>query len=169
MTTDVRRRTDMGWVVRHGIIGGIVAGLVFAVAEMIGSVLMGDQLLAPLSAFASVPIGQPPPEIDMSTALVVGPLWHLLLSVIYAVVFAVAVQMVPALRSSTAAIVVAATVWGTVLWAVNFYVVAPAIGRPWFTMAPVIPQFIFHAFFYGTVLGLYLASVRPAGWREPDR
>ncbi len=45
--------------------------------------------------------------------------------------------------------------------AVNFYHLAPLIGRPWFAEAPQIPQFIYHAFFYGTVLTIpFVALVR---------
>lgn len=147
-----------GWAVRHGLIGGAIAGVIFALAEMVGSAVMGMPFLAPLQAFASLPLGIPPMEIPMDTAIPVGLISHTALSLIYGVAFALVVQNVGMLRSSASATVVAATLFGIVLWVVNFYVLAPLIGRPWFTMAPAIPQFIYHAFFYGTVLGLYLAS-----------
>lgn len=46
-----------GWAVRHGLIGGAIAGVIFALAEMVGSALMGMPFLAPLQAFASLPLG----------------------------------------------------------------------------------------------------------------
>lgn len=144
-----------------GIAGGIIAGTTFALAEMIGSALLGGDLLAPFQAFASVALGTPPPEIPLSTAIPVGLVVHAIFSIGFGLVFAAIWAALPQLRSAAMATLVAGTAFGALLWAVNFYLVAPLIGRPWFAEAPPIPQFVYHAFFYGTVLTIpFVALVR---------
>jgi len=146
------------WALRHGVIGGAIAGIVFALAEMVGSVLMGMPFLGPFQPFASLALGVPPPEIPLATAIPVGTVAHMLLSIVYGVGFAFAVQNVALLRTSASATVIAAIVFGIVIWYVNFNILAVPLGRPWFAMAPAIPQFIYHAVFFGPPLGLYIAS-----------
>ncbi len=156
--TDQRQALDTSAVLMLGAIGGIVAGVVFLIAEMIGSVLLGGELLAPFKAFASIPLGQMPPDIAIGTALPVGFVTHFALSILYGVIAVAIVSLVPALRSSAMILIVAATVFGTLLWIINFFILPDVIGRPWFKELPMIPQFIYHAFFYGTPLGIFLAA-----------
>ncbi len=51
------------------------------------------------------------------------------------------------------------SLFGLVLWLVNFYVIA-AMAFPWFLEANPIVQFIAHTFFFGTVLGYSLWKAR---------
>jgi hypothetical protein len=129
-----------GWAVKHGVIGGAIAGIVFALAEMVGSVLMGMPFLMPFQLFASIPLGIPPMDIALGTAIPVGTVAHMLLSIIYGVVFALAVQNIALLRTSGPATIIAATLFGIALWFVNINVLAVPLGRPWFTMGPPIPR-----------------------------
>ena len=46
-----------------------------------------------------------------------------------------------------------ATLFGLLLWIVNFYAISP-VAFPWFGMANPIVQFLAHTFFYGATLGL---------------
>ncbi len=161
-----RAQLDTGWALKQGAIGGIIAGIVFAMAEMIGAALIqGNPFLMPLAAIASVPIGQPPPQIMQGystiTFVLIGLVTHMVFSAIFGIIFALAVAKVPALRSRMV-LIIAASVWGFILWVVNFYVLGPALGRPWFAQTPALLQFIYHTFFFGTVLGVYLRSVLPA-------
>ncbi len=160
---DARMRTARetpAWAVKHGVIGGSIAGIVFAIAEMIGgSVIDGSPFFMPLKAFASIPIGKEPPKIAWATAVPVGVISHMVLSIIYGVVFALIVAYLPMLRVSPVLLVVAASVYGFLLWLINFFVLPGAISRPWFKMAPKGEQFVYHTIFYGTVLGLYLVAV----------
>ena len=155
-----------GWAVKHGVIGGTIAGIVFALAEMVGSVLMGMPSLMPFQVFASIPLGIPPMDIALGTAIPVGTVAHMLLSIIYGVVFALAVQNIALLRTSGPATIIAATLFGIALWFVNINVLAVPLGRPWFAMGPPIPPFIYHAIFFGPPLGLYLASRLPFAARS---
>ncbi len=157
---------DIGWAVKHGAIGGVIAGIIFAMAEMLGSrFISGNPFIMPLKAIASVPLGTPPPEIATSTAIPVGLITHVLFAALFGIVFAVLVSRIEPLRTSKAVLVVAASLYGTIMWLVNFYVIAPAAGRPWFTDTPPVQQFVYHTFFYGTVLGLYLVSALPGRGR----
>ncbi len=155
-----------GWAVRQGLIGGAIAGIVFALAGMVGSVLMGMPILMPFQSYASLALGIPPMDIQLGTAIPVGTVAHMLLSIIYGVVFALAVQNIAPLRTSRAAIIIAATLFGIALWFVNINVLAVPLGRPWFTMGPPIPPFIYHAIFFGPPLGLYFASRLPFSARS---
>ncbi len=148
------------WAVKHGVIGGIIAGIIFAIAEMIGgSVIDGSPFFMPLKAFASIPIGKEPPKIAWATAVPVGVISHMALSIIYGVIFALIIAYLPMLRVSPVLIVVAAAVYGFLLWLINFFALPSAISRPWFKMAPKGEQFVYHTIFYGAVLGLYLVAV----------
>jgi len=161
---EVATRPDVsgaGWAVRHGLIGGAIAGIVFALAEMVGSALMGMPFLMPFQVFASIPIGIPPMDIPLGTAIPVGAVAHMLLSIIYGVAFALAVQNIALLRTSGPATIIAATLFGIALWFVNIVVLPVPLGRPWFAMGPPIPPFIYHAIFFGPPLGLYFASRLP--------
>ena len=155
-----------GWAIRHGLIGGAIAGIVFALSEMVGSVLLGMPFLTPFQVFASLPLGIPPMDIPLETALPVGTVAHMLLSVIYGVMFAAAVQNIALLRTSGLATIVAATLFGIAIWFVNIIVLAVPLGRPWFAMGPPIPPFIYHAIFFGPPLGLYFASRLPFSARS---
>ncbi len=153
-------RETPAWAIKHGVIGGAIGGIIFAIAEMIGgSVIDGSPFFMPLKAFASIPIGKEPPKIAWATAVPVGVISHMVLSIIYGVIFALIIAYLPMLRVSPVLLVVAASVYGFLLWLINFFVVAGAISRPWFKMAPRGEQFVYHTIFYGTVLGLYLVAV----------
>lgn len=137
---------------------GLIAGVVFMVFEvamagilgsspfgpprMIGAILLGQGALQPLGILAFVAI----------TGLVV----HFLLSTLYGGVFGAISWMVRPLRGNRGLLIGAATVYGLLLWIVNFYVISP-VAFPWFSMANPVVQFFAHTFFYGAVLGLLLA------------
>lgn len=164
-----RSDTGTGRWARHGLIGGIAAGIVFALFEMIAAaVLMGTEaFFGPLREIGGILLGMQAldPGFPLITAAGVGLLTHLVLSAVYGTGFAVLVAVVPALRSSSMMLIGSATIVGLALWLVNFYVVAPVAGWTWFAMANPVVQFLAHAFFYGSVLGVYLDRVA----RQPER
>ncbi|MDQ4077314.1 MAG: hypothetical protein M3220_13835 [Chloroflexota bacterium] len=157
------RGIDSEWVLKHGAIGGLIGAIVFAMAEMVAAWLSGGNFFGPLHMMASIPLQQPPPEIARGTALLVGTLFHLAYSVVLGIIVAYIVASVAALRNSSTATIVFATVVGFIIWPLNFYVIAPAINAPWFaTETNPFLQFIFHTFAFGTVLGVYLAAQLPS-------
>lgn len=149
--------------VKKGIIGGIVAGLVFAVFEMIYAAIAAGNFFGPLAMIASIPLQTPPPEIGLSSAIVVGLITHMILSIGFGLGVTFLVSSIEPLRSSRVTLLVGTSAAGLVLWLVNFYVLSYVLGTPWFaTQASALWQgFIAHTFFFGTVLGVYLLSQAP--------
>ena len=155
------RPATRSWVIA-GLVGGIIAGIVFAMFEMIVAAIMGDGFFAPLMMIGAIVLGQgalpmPEPTIGLSTIVPVGITVHMVLSIIYGAVFAAAASSVGFLRNNRWALIGVATVFGIALWIVNFYVVAPIL-FPWFGMANPVVQFLAHTFFFGTALGLVVAA-----------
>lgn len=127
----------------------------------------------PFKAFASVPLGTPPPDIPGGATVPIGLMFHVTFSIVLGIIYALIVVRVLILRTSPTALVIAGSVYGIVIWVLDLYVVAPALGRPWFARQPPAPTFIYHTFFSGIVLGLYLVRALrepgEVGWgRCPD-
>lgn len=99
----------------------------------------------------------PPPVASLGAVIPLGLIVHFILAAIYGVVFGAVVSFLGPLRSSRGVLVVAASIYGFLLWILNFYVIAPVL-FPWFTQANPLVQFIAHTFFFGTALGLVLAG-----------
>jgi len=161
--TSASAKVGSGWALKHGAIGGAIAAVVFAMAEMTVAWITSGNFIGPMQMIAGVPLRQPPMRIDPMTAVIVGVVSHMAYSITVGIIVAFAVASVPALRASAVVTVLFATVVGFVIWPLNFYLIFPTIGAPWFANEtnPLF-QFIFHTFMYGSVLGLYLASRHPS-------
>jgi hypothetical protein len=155
------RRADVGAWIRYGILGGIIAGIVFALFEMIMAVVLdgAGAFFMPLRMIGGMGLG--PQAMDPGTSLLTaggaGLVIHMLLSMAYGVASAAVLSLVPRLSASRMAMIASTSVAGLLLWIVNFYVFAPVFGWTWFPNGtnPVV-QFVAHTFFYGSVLGLVL-------------
>jgi len=51
------------------------------------------------------------------------------------------------------------TLFGILIWFINFYILAPAVNAFWFSQANPFTQFLLHALGFGMILGIYFASV----------
>jgi hypothetical protein len=142
-----------------GAIAGVVAGIIFAVFEMLAAAAQGMPAVMPLRMIAAIGLGGGSLQAGAASAgdLLVAALIHMALSAVYGVVFAAVVGFVALLRGSRWAVVAAGTVFGFLLWIVNFYVISPLV-FPWFGMANPVVQFLAHTFFFGTALGLITAA-----------
>jgi hypothetical protein len=146
----------------HGAIGGLIAGVVFMLFQMSAAVVAtgADGALRPLRMVAAIVLGRAAldPSHSAVTAGLAGATVHLLLAALFGVLFGalllVAAQSDVVMAGRT--IVLVASVYGFVLWLMNFYIVAPVAGLSWFPdrSSPVV-QFLAHTFCYGAVLGLY--------------
>lgn len=154
--------SELPWAFAQGAIGGIIAGLVFAAFEMIVSaVMMGaDAFFMPLRMIGGIMLGPVAlePTYSLFTAASAGVVVHLMLAVIYGVIFA---AFAGGLRSATWDVALGAA-FGFALWLINFYLIAP-LAFPWFQEANPMVQFLAHTFFFGAVLGWYIWSARPTG------
>jgi hypothetical protein len=155
------RRTDVGAWLRYGIPAGIIAGITFAMFEMIMALVLDgtDAFFNPLRMIGGIGLGQSAldPATSLLTAGGVGLVIHMLMSMVYGIVAAAGLSVVPQLSSSRAAVLVSASAAGFALWIVNFYGFAPAFGWNWFPdKANPMVQFLAHTFFFGSVLGYLL-------------
>jgi hypothetical protein len=149
---------------------GLIAGIVFAAFEMLAAaVLMGPEAAAmPLRMIGAMVLGAPAlePGYSLATAAMTGVIVHLILSVIFTVIFAATAPPVleaSGLGTTSGSLASAGIAFGIVLWLVNFYLVAPAAGWTWFPERtdPVV-QVVAHAFFFGCTAGWMLDRGRPA-------
>lgn len=154
-------RSEVPWALGVGVVGGIAAGIVFAMFEMVASAaVMGmNAFFMPLRMIGAILLG--PGALDPSysiwTAGAAGVMVHMTLSVMYGVLFAV---ILGGLRSATWDIVLGGA-YGLALWIINFYVIAPR-AFPWFLEANPVVQFLGHTIFFGAVLGWFV-------WRSRER
>lgn len=147
-------------LVTHGIIGGIVAGIIFALAEMIISVATGGPFFGPLRLISSIALGVEAvdPSYPFLTAGLVGLIVHVLLSALYGVIFVSLLAANKQLQASTGLLLLYGSVFGLLLWVVNFLVIAPAAFPQFTEVNQFLNGFLAHTFFYGTVLGAYVAN-----------
>ena len=152
--------SNLGQWLRHGIIGGILAGIVFALFEMLAAaVMMGaEAFFMPLRMIGGIALGEEAlaPETSLLMAGAAGVAVHMAMSAVFGAAIALVAAVVPALRSGTVPLVAWASVAGFALWLVNFFVIASIAGWRWFPDGtdPLV-QFVAHTFFFGTPLGLY--------------
>lgn len=154
-------RSEMTWALRVGVVGGIVAGIVFAMFEMVASAaMMGmSAFLMPLRMIGAILLGAGAldPGYSIWAAGGAGMTIHMILSMIYGALFAV---ILGGLRSAAWDVVLGGA-YGFALWVINFYVIAPR-AFPWFLDANPVVQFLGHTAFFGIVLGWFV-------WRARER
>jgi hypothetical protein len=143
------------------VLAGTFGGAIFAAFEMVAAaLLMGwDALFEPLRMIGAMLLGANALDqgYPLVTAATAGLIVHLVLSVLFATIFA---AIAPRF-STAAALSLSGIVFGAVLWLVNFYAVAPTAGWTWFPERtnPLV-QFFAHAFFYGCPVGWSLGRLR---------
>lgn len=166
--TRLGTRSEAGSWVLPGAVMGIAAGGVFLIFEMIAAGIMGQSAFGPFRMIAAIVLGEGvlPMQSTVGLAVVVPVALavHYALSAFYGAVFGTLAAVLGALHNGRMVLVVAASVFGFVLWLANFYAIAPAL-FPWFLMANPVVQFIAHTFFFGTALGLML-GIRLRGERR---
>jgi hypothetical protein len=145
----------------HVVVAGIIGGILFAAFEMLAAAtLMGSQAsFMPIRMIGAMLLGAGAldPGYSLAVGCITGLVIHIVLSIAFAMIFASIAS--PAATESTLAL--GGILFGTILWLVNFYVIAPLAGWTWFpeqTNTPV--QFIAHAFFFGCPVGWYLGRSR---------
>ena len=146
---------------RAGLIGGVIAGIAFAMFEMVmAAVLNGpDAFFMPLRMIGAIALGMSAldPSSSLLTAGAAGLLVHMALSMMYGVAVAAVIASVPGLNRSTAAVIATAAIAGFGLWIANFFILAGAFGWSWFPDSQnVAVQAVAHTVMFGMILGLTL-------------
>ena len=137
---------------KRGAIAGLVAGLVFVVFEMVAMAMMNGSPWGPPRMMAAIAMGEgvlPPPATFDAAIVAVGMLVHFALSAVIGVVFALGASR---MCTSMAHAVISGTVFGLVVYVVDFYGFTELF--PWFAMARNGVTIAAHAIF-GAVMGWY--------------
>ncbi len=147
------------WRALLGTAAGLVAGILFAIVQVVGAVWMGEESTFPFRLFASVLMGRA--AFDPSAlpgAVVASTLLHLFLSAFYGMVYGAINSSLPArARASWAREAALGLLFGAALWLVNVQGIA-RLFYPWFLRPPQLFQALAHAVAYGVPLGLMYAS-----------
>jgi hypothetical protein len=160
-TTIAAHATGTATWIRAGAIGGALAGIVFAMFEMImAAVLNGTEaFFMPLRMIGAIGLGTSAldPASSILGAGAAGLVIHMVLSMMYGVMVAGLIAKVGSLAQSTLSVVAVASAAGFALWILNFFVLAGVFGWNWFPDSQNIAvQFVAHTVMYGSVLGLLL-------------
>jgi hypothetical protein len=157
---------DVGGWMKKGAIGGLIAGILFAMVETIAAAaLMGlNAVSLPLRMIGGIALGRQAlgPTYPLLNAALAGLAVHLALSMLFGAILGAFIGFAPTWGASTPLLLFTASVYGLLLWFVNFSIIAPSAGWNWFgdQTNPAV-QFVAHTFFYGTALGFYLDRYRP--------
>jgi hypothetical protein len=162
-TTSLRTTTwtsTSTWI-RAGLVGGAIAGMAFAAAEMMAAVVLNgaDAFFMPLRMIAGIALGPSAmgPSTPLLTAAVVGLVIHMALSMMYGAGVAAVLAAVPPLRTSTRNVLALSSLAGFTLWVVNFFLLAHLFGWVWFPdRQNVAVQVMAHTVMFGAVLGVAL-------------
>jgi hypothetical protein len=139
-TVSATRPSDVGAWLRYGIIGGIVAGMVFAMFEMIMAALLdgAGAFFMPLRMIGGIALG--PSAMDPATSLLVaggaGLVVHMLLSMMYGIATVAILSLVPALSASRSMVLVVTSLAGLGLWIANFTSSRRSLAGPGSRTAP---------------------------------
>lgn len=166
--------SDVTRSMKEGIGFGLIAGVAFLLAQVIGTVIVGDPAIVVFRRFASLLLGpRALVTLPAATAIGIGLIAHLLLSAAYGLFYGVynSALTLPTRRSLPRQAVIG-PLYGVMLWLVNFRFFAP-YRFPWFLELAVWPQLVAHVVFFGLPLGLLYGSaerrVAPARRRHRYR
>jgi hypothetical protein len=150
------------WV-KQGVTSGIFAGGVCLVMLLVAALPLGGWVAQlPLRMIAALVLGPPAlePPYPLGPVTLAGIGVHLLLAALFGTLFSALLSIVPTLTRTPTRLLAAATLYGSVLWLVNIYGIAPAAGWFWFQSIgqPALLWFV-HTFLFGTVLGFFLTWI----------
>jgi uncharacterized protein YacL len=141
----------MGRRLLRGAIGGIVAGVPFAVITMWFAATTGGGWLAPLKLISTIVLGAGALEAGTAQPWL-GAVVHMVLSAVIGMVFAL---IAPALHTNGAA-ALAGTAYGALIYVVNFLIIGNTI-LPQFQMPNQPFELVMHIVF-GTLLSFFFYS-----------
>lgn len=145
------------WSPRNGLGLGMAAGGVLLVAEVIAAVAGGESVLTPLRLASSVLLGQQGLTGLLGASVVVGLLFHFILSAALGLAYtSINKRLSPEGRTSLARQAAVGMLFGVAVWLVNFQIIARLL-YPWFLGPSQLVQVLLHALFFGLPLGVLFA------------
>jgi hypothetical protein len=156
-------RDDARKAALDGVGYGLVAGMIFAVAQLVVAMHAGNALL-PLRMSASVILGASALDaLSVGATAVVGLGVHLVLSALFGLAYGLLDGNRPQEpERSPARQAGFGTLYGLALWLIDFQLIG-RLTHPWFLGAPQLGQAMLHSFFFGLPLALmYVQRARHA-------
>jgi hypothetical protein len=147
------------WSAWNGLGFGLVAGVVFAIAECMASMLGGQGVLTPVRFAASVLLGaRALADLPLGLLVASGLAVHLGLSAFLGLAYSlIDARISPELRSRMSHQLVVGMLFAVAVFVATFQL----MGRgyfPWFLETPQFFQVLMHALFFGAPLGLLFAA-----------
>ncbi len=163
---EVERR-DRWEVVRYGTSAGLLAGFALGFVEIVVSTaLRGDPWL-PFDFAVAIVIGPEAlaPAFPVAAAVALGTVIHLLLSVLFGVVFLSALALTFQLSARSWLIILYGVLFALIVWEVNFLAVLPLVAPTLRGRLDLLTQLwngiASYSLVYGPVLAAYVIWVRP--------
>jgi hypothetical protein len=146
------------WSAWNGLGFGLVAGVVFALAECVASMVGGQGVLEPVRYASSVLLGvRALAELPLGLLVASGLAVHLGLSAVLGLGYSlIDARLSAELRPKLAHQAAVGMLFAMGVWMVSFQLVARG-PWPWFLQTPQFFQLLMHALFYGAPLGLLFA------------
>jgi len=157
------RRRYTPWSATNGLLFGMAAGVVLALAEVVLAVATGDSPMRPVRMSAGVILGPAvfSAQVPDGTALLLGVGVHLAISAVVGLFYSVLDALLPPDgRGRWEFQAAVGMLYGIFVWLVNFQFVGRG-SYPWFLDVPQFPQIVLHAIFLGLPLStLFTAAER---------
>ncbi len=154
---------SLGPPVKHGAIAGLVAGLVFALFEIVLALATqsAPAFFVPLRMIGAVLLGpEPSPSFSLLNPGSAGLTIHIALSAVYGGMFGAITALLPNTAvQRTPGLLIAGSLFGLALWLANFYVIAPAV-FPEFSAPAPLTQLVAHTVCFGAALGFSFAQLQ---------
>lgn len=154
------RRRYTPWSATNGLLFGLAAGVVLALAEVVFALAAGDSPLRPLRMSAGMVLG---PRVfgegfPLGTMLPVGVGIHLAISAIVGLFYSILDAMLPPDgRGQWEFQAAVGMLYGIAVWLVDFQFVARGY-YPWFLDVPQFPQIVLHSVFLGLPLAMLFTA-----------
>jgi hypothetical protein len=166
-------------LVMHGARAGLIAGLALGVVEILASFVLRDDPWLPFDFAAAIVVGPDAlaPTFSLAASLTLGMVIHVLLSLVFGVVFVAGLALTFQLSARPWLILVYGVLFGVTVWEVNFLAVLPVIAPPELTgrldlATQVWNGILSYCLVYGPTLAVYVIAVRPGlldrWWRVDD-
>ena len=160
-------RHDRWEIVRHGTLAGLLAGFALGLVEIVASTaLRGDPWL-PFDFAVAIVVGPEAlaPAFPVAASVALGTVIHVLLSVLFGVMFLSALAVTFQLSARSWLIVLYGMAFALAVWEVNFLAVLPLIAPTLSCGIDLATQLwngiVSYSLVYGPVLAAYVIWVRP--------
>ena len=165
-------------LVMHGARAGLLAGLALGVVEIGASFVLRADPWLPFDFAAAIVVGPDAlaPPFPLAASLTLGAVIHVLLSLVFGVLFVAGLALTFQLSARPWLILVFGMLFGVTVWEVNFLAVLPVIAPELTARLDLATQvwngILSYCLVYGPTLAVYVIRVRPGmldrWWRVDD-